>query len=301
MSISIPPVFLGDRKQYHDRKATFLSFVDKWNVPLNERIFYLKQYVGGCAEISIVGSIMLGSVFAYNHAFEVLDARFATRKLSVEESCNLSTAKSSRSVKRKRRKAKGQIDISRYAVQPINRTNKPTAEKPLYCAKEHNSLVSTNGCFPCGTEASDSIKRFPLRGEKIDVKLAASLRKDFLSSNVTVFVTCYQITINCFWWFRAPQGCLMPSIVEPVNMNGLPQTITSSDTNLVSSDVQPKAKSTQCSFVQMLLPFPSRQFCNQLYHIIGFVHLYVKAWYLSLRLQDIYLSKPPRAIRVGVG
>ena len=71
-----PSVFTGDALRYPDWKVTFDLLIDQKGIPENERVYYLKKYVGGVAKEAIDGHFLATSPGAYEEARKILDERY---------------------------------------------------------------------------------------------------------------------------------------------------------------------------------------------------------------------------------
>lgn len=71
-----PAVFFGDPLQYTDWKLSFLTLIDRKNLPVQEKLFFLRKYVGGSVKKAIEGYSLVGTESAYHAAWEVLEDRF---------------------------------------------------------------------------------------------------------------------------------------------------------------------------------------------------------------------------------
>lgn len=71
-----PAVFFGDPLQYTDWKMSFHSLIDRKNLPAQEKLFFLRKYVGGVAKRAIEGFSLVGTEDAYCAAWGILDDRF---------------------------------------------------------------------------------------------------------------------------------------------------------------------------------------------------------------------------------
>jgi hypothetical protein len=76
LPIPEPPIFTGDPLQYQDWLFSFQSLIENKGVPPQERIHFLKRYLGGPAKEAVSGYFMLRSENAYQRARNVLDERF---------------------------------------------------------------------------------------------------------------------------------------------------------------------------------------------------------------------------------
>ncbi|XP_054865646.1 uncharacterized protein LOC129348710 [Amphiprion ocellaris] len=71
-----PAVFSGDPLRYSDWKLSFQTLIEQKNIPDNEKIFYLRRYVGGQAKSALEGYFLLGTESAYVAAWKILDERY---------------------------------------------------------------------------------------------------------------------------------------------------------------------------------------------------------------------------------
>ncbi|XP_023815989.1 uncharacterized protein LOC111948234 [Oryzias latipes] len=71
-----PAVFTGDPLQYNDWKLSFQTLVDRKNLPIHEKLFFLRKYVGGSAKKAIEGHFLVGTDTAYLAAWDTLEDRF---------------------------------------------------------------------------------------------------------------------------------------------------------------------------------------------------------------------------------
>nr|XP_054601731.1 uncharacterized protein LOC107396997 [Nothobranchius furzeri] len=71
-----PAVFTGDPLKYTDWKLSFSTLINQKNLPNQEKLFFLRKYVGGAAKRAIEGHFLVGSETAYNAAWNVLEDRF---------------------------------------------------------------------------------------------------------------------------------------------------------------------------------------------------------------------------------
>lgn len=71
-----PAVFTGDPLKYNDWKLSFSTLVDRKNLPVQEKLFFLRKYVGGAAKRAIEGHFLVGTESAYLAAWTVLEDRF---------------------------------------------------------------------------------------------------------------------------------------------------------------------------------------------------------------------------------
>ncbi|KAL4001464.1 protocadherin Fat 1/2/3 [Sarotherodon galilaeus] len=73
-----PSVFMGDPLRYNDWKMSFQTLIGRKNIPVNERVYYLRKYVGGPAKRAIESYFLLGTDAAYNSAWDILEERFGS-------------------------------------------------------------------------------------------------------------------------------------------------------------------------------------------------------------------------------
>ncbi|XP_067332746.1 uncharacterized protein [Channa argus] len=73
-----PSVFSGDPLRYTDWKMSFLLLIDKKNIPVNEKVYYLRKYVGGPARKAIESYFLLGTDQAYHAAWNILEERYGS-------------------------------------------------------------------------------------------------------------------------------------------------------------------------------------------------------------------------------
>ncbi|XP_070209774.1 uncharacterized protein [Littorina saxatilis] len=76
LPIPKPPIFTGDSLQYPDWSFSFTSLIESKGVPPEERIHFLKRYLGGPAKEAVSGFFMLRSKDAYQRARDILEQRF---------------------------------------------------------------------------------------------------------------------------------------------------------------------------------------------------------------------------------
>ncbi|XP_026063117.1 uncharacterized protein LOC113046489 [Carassius auratus] len=74
--ITEPVVFSGDPLKYNDWKLSFQTLIDRKNLPSQEKLFFLRKYVGGPAKRAIEGHFVAGTEMAYTAAWDILDDRF---------------------------------------------------------------------------------------------------------------------------------------------------------------------------------------------------------------------------------
>lgn len=73
-----PSVFIGDPLKYKDWKMSFETLIDRKNIPVNEKLYYLRKYVGGPARKAIESYFLLGTDTAYLAAWNILEERYGS-------------------------------------------------------------------------------------------------------------------------------------------------------------------------------------------------------------------------------
>ncbi|KAK7884949.1 hypothetical protein WMY93_028072 [Mugilogobius chulae] len=73
-----PTVFNGDPLKYKDWKMSFEMLIDRKNIPVNEKIYYLRKYVGGPARKAVEGYFLLATDTAYYAAWNTLEERYGS-------------------------------------------------------------------------------------------------------------------------------------------------------------------------------------------------------------------------------
>ena len=71
-----PPAFNGDPIRYKDWKMSFQTLIGRKNIPVNEKIYYLRKYVTGPAKKAIESYFLLGTDKPYESAWEILEERY---------------------------------------------------------------------------------------------------------------------------------------------------------------------------------------------------------------------------------
>ena len=69
-------IFSGDPLRFNDWKVSFQTLIDRKNIPGEEKIYYLRRYVGGPAKNAIESYFLLGSESAYHAAWSILEERY---------------------------------------------------------------------------------------------------------------------------------------------------------------------------------------------------------------------------------
>lgn len=73
-----PSVFSGDPLRYKDWKMSFQTLIGRKNIPVNEKVYYLRKYVGGPAKKAIESYFLIGTDTAYHSAWDVLEERYGS-------------------------------------------------------------------------------------------------------------------------------------------------------------------------------------------------------------------------------
>ncbi|KAL7872267.1 hypothetical protein SRHO_G00072500 [Serrasalmus rhombeus] len=71
-----PALFTGDPLKFKDWQLSFETLVDRKNIPKNEKLYYLRKYLGGTAKKAVEGFFLLGTEAAYDSAWQLLEKRF---------------------------------------------------------------------------------------------------------------------------------------------------------------------------------------------------------------------------------
>ncbi|KAL4008603.1 hypothetical protein ACER0C_002455 [Sarotherodon galilaeus] len=71
-----PALFTGDPLKFKDWQLSFETLIERKNIPKNERLYYLRKYLGGPAKRVVEGFLLVGTDEAYDAAWEVLERRF---------------------------------------------------------------------------------------------------------------------------------------------------------------------------------------------------------------------------------
>lgn len=71
-----PAIFFGNPLQYTDWKMSFNTLIHRKNLPAQEKLFFLRKYVGGEAKRAVEGYSLVGTEDAYTAAWSTLDDRF---------------------------------------------------------------------------------------------------------------------------------------------------------------------------------------------------------------------------------
>lgn len=73
-----PAMFNGDPLRFNDWKVPFQTLIDRKNIPAEEKIYYLRKYVGGSAKKAIESYFLLGTESAYLAAWRILEERYSS-------------------------------------------------------------------------------------------------------------------------------------------------------------------------------------------------------------------------------
>lgn len=71
-----PVIFTGDPLKFKDWRLSFETLIDRKNIPKNEKLYYLRKYLGGAARKAVEGFFLLGTEAAYDSAWQLLEKRF---------------------------------------------------------------------------------------------------------------------------------------------------------------------------------------------------------------------------------
>lgn len=71
-----PALFTGDPLKFKDWQLSFETLIDMKNIPKNEKLYYLRKYLGGAAKKAVEGFFLLGTEAAYDSAWQLLQKRF---------------------------------------------------------------------------------------------------------------------------------------------------------------------------------------------------------------------------------
>lgn len=78
LPIPEPVVFSGDPLRFNDWKMSFQTLIDRRAIQVNEKIYYLRKYVGGPAKTAIESYFLLGTESAYHAAWAILEERYGS-------------------------------------------------------------------------------------------------------------------------------------------------------------------------------------------------------------------------------
>lgn len=78
LPIPEPVVFSGDPLRFKDWKMSFQTLIDRKAIQVNEKIYYLRKYVGGPAKTAIESYFLLGTESAYHAAWKILEERYGS-------------------------------------------------------------------------------------------------------------------------------------------------------------------------------------------------------------------------------
>lgn len=71
-----PTLFTGDPLKFNDWRLSFKTLIDRKGIPKNEKLYYLRRYLGGAARKAAEGFFLLGTEEAYDSAWQLLEKRF---------------------------------------------------------------------------------------------------------------------------------------------------------------------------------------------------------------------------------
>lgn len=71
-----PPVFNGNPIDFVEWKASFISLIDRMNIPTTDKLHYLRRYVGGSAHKCLEGTFYRSDSEAYSDAWKKLNQRY---------------------------------------------------------------------------------------------------------------------------------------------------------------------------------------------------------------------------------
>ena len=71
-----PTVFTGNPLTYADWIAAFETLIENKNLPVSDKIHYLKSYLGGEAKEAVTGFLALRNQEGYDQAMALLEERF---------------------------------------------------------------------------------------------------------------------------------------------------------------------------------------------------------------------------------
>ncbi len=77
LPIPEPATFYGDPLRFSNwKKISFQTLIDRKNIPVSEKIYFLRKYVEGPAKKAIESYFILGSESAYHAAWAILEERY---------------------------------------------------------------------------------------------------------------------------------------------------------------------------------------------------------------------------------
>ena len=79
-----PSVFTGDPLRYVEWKTSFMALIGTKNLPVAEKMYYLKRYLGGSALKSVEGYSYNNNEQSYKGAWDLLEERFG-HKFKIQE------------------------------------------------------------------------------------------------------------------------------------------------------------------------------------------------------------------------
>ncbi|XP_061767093.1 uncharacterized protein LOC133559382 isoform X2 [Nerophis ophidion] len=71
-----PALFTGDPLKFKDWQLSFETLIERKNIHKNEKLYYLRKYLGGSAKRAVEGFLLVGTDEAYDSAWKLLEKRF---------------------------------------------------------------------------------------------------------------------------------------------------------------------------------------------------------------------------------
>ncbi|KAL0189882.1 hypothetical protein M9458_016981, partial [Cirrhinus mrigala] len=69
-------LFTGDPLKFKDWRLSFETLIDRKNILKNEKLYYLRKYLGGAVKKTVEGFFLLGTEAAYDSAWQLLEKRY---------------------------------------------------------------------------------------------------------------------------------------------------------------------------------------------------------------------------------
>ena len=79
LSVPEPGVFTGDPIQYPSWRVAFKTLIESRNIPLDERIHYLKDCLSGAAKTCVESFLLVPTAESYVEAMKLIDSRFGDK------------------------------------------------------------------------------------------------------------------------------------------------------------------------------------------------------------------------------
>ena len=76
LPIPEPNIFSGEPLKFNLWKTSFQTLIERKNIPVVEKIFFLQKYVGGAAKEAIEGYFLMDTEESYNAAWRLLNERY---------------------------------------------------------------------------------------------------------------------------------------------------------------------------------------------------------------------------------